>query len=554
MNLFVAASTALTNIPAASAAPACDSAVITRETELVGTGSDYARLAELSGEVPIASRLARRGSTAVTARCVAGPWSGRVSYLQQLKPGLTPGVFSVLTTSNSAYPEDRNNGAVWSGRGLSTSVQGGAIVRGGPITLGLSPVYTHQQNRDFVTLPAVVGFNEFGNGLYPGDIDLPQRFGAEAYTTVFSGESFIRADAGKFAIGLSSENVWWGPGSANAILLSNTAPGFPHVFTGLSRLNVGIGRITTDIIWGKLTESQYFDAIEENDNRLLTGAMLTFEPRRAPGLFLGFGRIYVVPWDSISGRTLFPFLQPVLKKSLSTPDNPQGRNEVDDQRISFMARYVLPRSGFEIYAEWAREDHSYDKTDLIGELEHGAAHLIGFQKLFAPSATRWFRFYGEVANLQTLRQVRPNIRAPVYFYVHKPQGHTELGQLLGAAIGPGSESQLAGMDVLGRNGLVGFYLERVRRDEMSTAGILAWSSGWPPRHDVATTPGIRLSGRLAALRVDADLSRSKRFNRNFIRDEVNLRGVLRVTWTPPSRLAAPSAPAGPVVTGEKPLP
>jgi hypothetical protein len=333
-------------------------------------------------------------------------------------------------------------------------------------------------------------------------------------------------------LGFSHENVWWGPGISNGILFTNTAPGFPHAFLNTRKpLNVGIGKLTGEFLWGRLSESAYFDTIPANNHRLIVGGLLALEPGWVRGLYLGIGRTFVMPWDSVDARNLFPFGQPFWKKNVVTPSNPNGSN--DDQRVSLMARYVLPDSKFELYGEWAREDHSWDASDFIQEPEHSSGHVLGLQKLFTPSVTRWVRVYAEATNLQQLRQNRPGVRSTPRFYVHAPQGHTQLGQLLGASIGPGGESQLLGLDVMTRKGLFGGYFERVRRDEFAALAIPAWSTTWPPRHDVAISAGVRVTRELGALRLDADVSESKRYNRNFIRTESNTRAQLRVSWLPP---------------------
>jgi hypothetical protein len=432
---------------------------------------------------------------------------------------------------NSAYPEDRNNGALWAGRGLSGELSGGVIVRLGAVTIGGIPTITREQNRAYELLPPLNERSQYANGLYRS-VDAPQRFGPRAYSTFDAGQSVLRVDAWRLGIGFSKENVWWGPGISNAILFTNTAPGFPHVFLNTRRpLNIGIGRLTGEALWGKLSESSYFDSIPGNDRRMIVGGLLALEPGWVRGLYLGLGRTFVMPWDSISGRNLFPFGQTFWKKNLASPGNPTGTSN-DDQRVSIMARYVLPESHFELYGEWAREDHAWNTSDFIQEPEHSAGHVIGAQKLFIRSDTRWIRWYGEAANLQNLRQSRLTIRTTPTFYTHSPQGHTQLGQLLGASIGPGGESQLLGIDVLGLTSLLGAYVERVRRDEFSPRGIAAWSTTWPPRHDVAMTIGLKASKAAAGLRLDGEIAHSKRYNRNFIRDESNTRAQLRISWVP----------------------
>jgi hypothetical protein len=545
--LLISAAASLLAAAVARAQNPCDSSTVVRETELVGVGSDYTRLIELRPDGHVTPRLGRRLSNSMTSACKSGPWQERTAY-QVMNSGLTFAPLAAYATINSAYPEDRNNGSLWSGRGAATAIEGGVVLRLGAFSMAVLPILTFQQNGDYEMLPpaGAAGKSVYANGLY-GSVDAPQRFGPEGYSTAGWGQSYARLDVWKLGVGFSNENMWWGPGISNAILFTNTAPGFPHVFLNARKpINVGIGTLTGEMVWGKLSESEYFDTIPANNHRMIVGGLITLQPRWVRGLYLGLGRTFVMPWDSISGRNLFPFSQTFWKKNLATPGNPTGSSS-DDQRVSLMARYVFPESHFELYGEWAREDHAWNTSDFIQEPEHASGHVIGAQKVFMPSVRRWVRSYAEATNLQILRQSRTGIRSTGSFYTHRPQGHTQLGQLLGASIGPGGESQLFGVDVIGRTGAFGGYLERVRRDEFSPRGIAAWSTVWPPRHDVAVTGGLRLTRFVGELRADAELSRSKRYNRSFVRNESNSRVQLRLSWLPGQGKAShvPVPPATP---------
>ena len=55
------------------------------------------------------------------------------------------------------------------------------------------------------------GIQRFWNGLYPSNIDLPQRFGDKSYGRVDWGQSTVRADLFGVTAGLSNANMGWGP-------------------------------------------------------------------------------------------------------------------------------------------------------------------------------------------------------------------------------------------------------------------------------------------------------------------------------------------------------
>ncbi|MFK5143427.1 capsule assembly Wzi family protein, partial [Klebsiella pneumoniae] len=56
-------------------------------------------------------------------------------------------------------------------------------------------------------------------------------------------------------MGISSENLWWGPGIYNSLLMSNNAPGFWHLtFNSRKPLKTPIGDFEWQLIGGKLVE------------------------------------------------------------------------------------------------------------------------------------------------------------------------------------------------------------------------------------------------------------------------------------------------------------
>jgi hypothetical protein len=51
------------------------------------------------------------------------------------------------------------------------------------------------------------------------------------FNKAFWGQSSIRLTFGPASIGLSNENIWWGPGIRNSLIMSNNAPGFKHHYS-----------------------------------------------------------------------------------------------------------------------------------------------------------------------------------------------------------------------------------------------------------------------------------------------------------------------------------
>lgn len=482
--------------------------------------ADFVRVAQLAGAAPRSSFLVRRGADARSAVVcndgeVVAPWS-------RPSPGVRlPGGFRIdvvpLTSSthyNSTYPRDRNNGALWAGRGLSTELKGGLSFRWGPLSGAFAPTLIYQQNRPFAIADSEIrpGLSPYVYRGHPGNIDWPRRPGDEAIRMVDPGQSHLRLDVFPIALGISTENLWWGPGRRNALIMSSNAPGFPHIFAGTSRpVNLWIGRFETELLWGRLEESDVFDDNPDNDRLLIASIVVGFEPRWFPGLYLGASRSYL--------QRLPPTGLPALRFWLIEPykdvrDNPLTVEGADNQLLSVFLRWAPPGTGFEAYAEFGRDDHWADFDQLAAEPEVSGGYTLGFQQTFT-RGERWWRIAGEVTQLgDPLPTVqRPNFR--VYSHGRLPQGYTHRGRILGAAIGTASNSQFLGVDLFTPNGVRGLFIERVRWDADANRQL------WNRRYggdgaDVEWSIGAQQRLFLRNFDLSAALTHSYRRNRDYI--------------------------------------
>jgi hypothetical protein len=400
-------------------------------------------------------------------------------------------------------------------------------------------------------VPRTPALSPFAYPWHGGTIDWPDRPGAGTWTAVEPGQSYVRIDAYGFAAGVSTENVWWGPSLHNPIVFGNSAAGFPHVFAGTGRpLDIGIGALDFEVLWGRLEESEHFDADGTNDRRLIAGLIVDFEPVFAPGLYIGAARSYLttIPPDGFGIDDFF--LQPYT----GVRENLPGAFAGDNQIISVFGRFTAPGAGLEAWAEWARDDHWEDLEDLVKQPDHSQVYTFGMQKVFAQDDAL-LRIYGELTHLQaaiTLRSFRP----PATFYTNGSvrQGYTHRGQLLGAGIGPGSDMQIIGADWLAAWGRSGLFLQRTRFDDDAYYANYARFYG-QNGHDVELTVGARQRLFIGPLDIDGELTFAHRYNRNFIGFEAadfgalfseNNWGIrLVATWAPRLSWALPSATPAP---------
>ena len=434
---------------------------------------------------------------------------------------------TVTLSYRSAYPFDRDDGAQWTGRGFVTAVTAGVRFETGPLRVVLDPAFSYQQNRAF----ELVGNGGFRYPYHP--LDWPQQPGLGSFWTLVPGQSVVALKAGAMEVALSTENLWWGPARRYPILLSNTAPGFPHVRLGTSRtVDIGIAEVNLDLIWGRLDESDQFDAIVDNDHRLFTGVFLELRPAFAPGLSLGIAGVQHNRWDE-AGRYAVNVLTFPFKEQEESAGN---------GLLSVQARWRLTESEAEFYAEWAREDFWLNFDDLLAEIDHSQGYLLGFEKIVRGSSTP-LRVSGELIHLGASRTFQTRgLGRSGSFYEHSRirQGHTNRGQLLGAAIGPGSDAQYIAADLLFDRRSLGIFMERIRRDE--DAYYTRFASTYSFRgHDIEWTVGLTGEETAGKMRIQWKSALSRRKNRSFIGldgvnwnflRETNLALTLRAWWQP----------------------
>lgn len=482
-----------------------------------GQPADRERLDHLRGRGRIDGFMIRSASS-LTPR-PRGPWWIKGSLLAP----------ELYAAHNDAIPFSVNDGPVWAGVGTSTRLLFGAQLAAGPFRLILAPELVRADN-DYFLLRDTVRFyappvpeERAGDGfvfpwyaLGPYSIDLPTRFGDESIDRLDAGQSTAMIELGSFAGGVSNENQWWGPGIRNALVLSNNAPGFPHVFLRTERpIRTRFGDIEARLLAGGLTESKWFDTTSTNDLRSLSAFALTFRPKFQRNLVLGGARSVfsdVKDWETIPGRILHAFAatgrtndRPLADSVLS----PGGR----DQILSLFARWVFPEDGFETYAEWARLELPYSVRDLLVAPNHSQGYTLGLQ--WARPAFRRegrVRLQAELTSVEQSATFRDRPQGSFYTSRKVIQGYTQMGQPLAAAIGPGASSQWVALDYIEPVWSLGAFAGRIRWNEdiHSTYGFPLYQGYCI--HDVSVYPGARASLASRLGYISADVTFGNRLN------------------------------------------
>jgi hypothetical protein len=447
----------------------------------------FVPLVTLQGETAERGRLRLIGGADTTdASLLRSPSRVTPSVANLQHPSLRLLSPEVRVFSNSALPFGANTESVRAGRGVNVVGTAGIDVRYGPARLILGPQLVYEQNLPFQVIPysqhASSPRSPWANPFHPlpESIDLPFRYGDVSHRRLEAGQSSLTVDLGAVAVGAATENEWWGPGIRNALLLSDNAAGFPHLFArAAAPVITRAGVFDFDLIFGRLHESEYFDHDPANDAPSLSAGALTWRPGGGPGLQLGFAHLRL---DGNSGH---------------------------DQMNSLFGRWVFVGSGLEAYAEWA---HFQDPPSLRAFLEipnHEQGYTVGLQWAHPLAPGRTFRLQTEESYLEPDASFRIRPVTTSYTSSTVPQGFTNRGKVLGASIGPGSSSQWVAGDVFATAWRVGLFLGRIRYDNGTLFGPLVPELR---RQDVSLLAGLRASGDMHGLHTLVEFTDTARLN------------------------------------------
>jgi hypothetical protein len=389
--------------------------------------------------------------------------------------------FSWRQQYNSHHPYGWNDDAMIPAKGYQTLVSGGFFVKYGPLSIQLKPEFVYAQNSHFGSY----GDDRIDSELasYFGNynlIDAPESFGNSSYQKLFWGQSSIRLTFGPVSFGLSNENLWWGPGMRNSLMMSNNASGFKHLtLNTVKPVKTPIGSFEGQIIGGRLEESGFAPLTRQtnslginlynkprSDWRYLAGLNINYQPKWIPGLFLGFTRTFMSYGDDLSGLADYiPFFIPFQKTKIGNGAGDDG--SARDQRTSLYARWLFQKAHAEIYFEYGLNDNSYNFRDFIGSPDHSRAYLFGFRKLI-PLKNKTDEFIQVNAEITQLSQSVDGLllRNAGSFYYHEEvsQGYTNNGEVLGAGIGTGGNHQSIDLSWIKGLNKLGLAFERLEHN------------------------------------------------------------------------------------------
>lgn len=436
----------------------------------------------------------------------------------------------IYLSYNSNFPKGINDGALWQGKGFNTQVETGIIFQSKYLDISLSPKVWWSENSDITIVDSKIS-NEYGAMI--SGMDWYQRPGEQSYYEIDPGKSFIRGKVGVFSLELSTANFILGPARISPIMMSDNSAGLPHIRLGMNDLKTLIGVFEYNAFVGYLNESDFFDDVETNDNRLITAYNFAYSPSIIDGLTLGFNRSLIAPEEYISAAVVFKIFDPYINGG-GTIGEGFGYDQTD-QRMSLTYDWSFPNSGLNIYGELAKNDYSSDYTTYIRTPEHTIAFSTGLGKRFNN-----FLLEVEYSDLIESRDYKlGGLGGGGTFYKHHivTQGYTQKGQLLGAGIGSGSDAQTLSLSYFGKDFSVKSELQRV-----AFVKDYVYGNHYDSDDGLATYPvdriwaditaGLSGSYDLNGLSIYVELAITKSFSHNFIPgdDPINIYGALGFTY------------------------
>ena len=380
--------------------------------------------------------------------------------------------FNYDQQNNSLLPNSFNDGNMYPARGWQERYSYGVNLKLLIFDINYQPEKLTVQN---LTQEYYAGNTLDGNfmfkyfGMVANNIDNFRQFGYDRIDETTLGQSRVGIKTKYIAAGLSNENIWWGPGKRNSLVFTNNATGFKHYYLKtVEPIKTYIGSFELAGVVGKLDTTKYAEIDQEllnicrpckffknNDEREIDGITINFQPKWVPNFYIGYAysRQFYRHATNALGDTINFFSKDLPKQEIG----------------SLIFRFALPEDHAEFYGEMGMPNEApwpwkFFKPRMRPGFVFGATKLVPL-KLF----NSYLNLNVEFTQLQ-LMNTRDILYEGQPFEGGKPnswylsnivnQGWANNGQLMGASIGPGSNSQSISLSWNKGYNKIGVFVER----------------------------------------------------------------------------------------------
>jgi hypothetical protein len=328
---------------------------------------------------------------------------------------------------NTDHPYGWNDGAMSYSKGYQMQVGAGIFASFGNLKIQLRPEFVKTASGQYETNQS---WGLVTNGL----------------SKILPGQSSVRYDLGKVSLSASTQNLWWGPGIVNSMLMSNNAPGFFHYSFSTNRpLKTFLGNFQFQIISATLKQdsSQGFEHRNfkklnlQNRDRAYNALTFTFQPVIMKNITFGLTRAFQnLAENNIAG--FVPKYLPVLGSFFGSAYNDTINR---DQILSFNTRWVFPKNHAEVYFEFGYNDAKDNFRDLMLDMSHSSGYVFGFKKLSYLNKMDYLDFGAEVIRMAQTPSYLMRNAGNFYEHGRITEGYTHNNQILGAGNGFGNNMQ-----------------------------------------------------------------------------------------------------------------
>jgi hypothetical protein len=356
---------------------------------------------------------------------------------------------------NTNQPYGGNDGAMSYSKGYQFQISGGVFAQFKNIKLLLRPEYVQTASQEYKT------------SSYWGQVN-------PSYKKLLLGNSSLRFDLGKLSMGVSTQNLWWGPGIYNSLLMSNNAQGFFHYSINSNRpIKNFLGTFQFQIISATLTQDS-LQGFENNglrrrninkSDRFLSSLAVDYQPSFLKNISFGINRSL----QSYKNQLPTDFVQkniPVLGAFFGSTDVARDTFP-QDQTVSIYTKWMFPKSHAELYYQFAYNDAKANWRDFWLDMSHSTAYILGFKKLFILKDEKYLDLGMEVMKLgQTPSYLHRNAGN---FYEHSQirEGYTNQNQILGAGSGFGNNMQTIQISMNKGWNKIGIIFHHIQQNPMA---------------------------------------------------------------------------------------
>ena len=378
--------------------------------------------------------------------------------------------FNYDQQSNSLLPFSFNDGNMYPARGWQERYSIGINLKLLIFDINYQPEKLIVQNKTqeyYRGEPGEFMFKYFG--MTANYIDNFRQYGYDRIEETTLGQSRIGLKTKYIAAGLSNENIWWGPGKRNSLVFTNNAAGFKHYYLNtVEPIKTYIGNFEIAGVIGKLDTTKFteIDQLLLNrceackfyknlDEREIDGISVNFQPKWVPNFYIGYAysRQFYRHAKSALGDTVNFFSKDLPKQEIG----------------SLIFRFALPEDHAEFYGEIGMPNESpwpwkFFKTTVRPGYVFGATKLVPLKL--------WDSYLNLNVEFTQLQIMDPRkvfyqgyanvVGQPTSWYQSTivNQGWSNNGQLMGASIGPGSNSQSINLSWNKGFNKIGIFVER----------------------------------------------------------------------------------------------